>query len=272
VAEALALIDSHCHLDLSQYDDDRQAVLDRARAVGVCSVVIPGIDLEQSQRAIAFAERESDIYTAVGVHPNSSNGFGPETVRQLEALAAHTKVVAVGEIGLDYYWKDVEPARQAVAFDAQLAVAARVGKPVIIHCRDANDDVAAHLRRWIASEEYRSSSLAERPFAGVLHAFPGDLALAEEAYSWGFVISLGGPVTFRNARALHELVPRLRLDRLMLETDSPYLTPHPYRGQRNEPAWVRLVCDEIARLRGVSSQSVAETTTVLARHFFGFGA
>jgi TatD DNase family protein len=272
VAGPLALIDSHCHIDLNHFDGDRQAVLQRARQAGVQSFVIPGIDLTQNQQALVLAQQEADVRVAVGVHPNSSGDFGPQSLEQLEFLANHPHVVAIGEIGLDYYWKDVEPERQASAFEAQLALAARIGKPVIIHCREANEDVAAHLRAWVGSSEFRNSALSERPFAGVLHAFPGDLALAQEAYSWGFVISLGGPVTFRNARTLHALIPNLRLDRLMLETDSPYLTPHPHRGTRNEPAYVTLVCDAIARLLGVPSETVANATTTVAQKFFGIQA
>jgi TatD DNase family protein len=149
-----------------------------------------------------------------------------------------------------------------------LEIAADVGKPVIIHCRDANDDVVDVLSEWVAGGHFQHSPLAQREFAGVLHAFPGDAEMARKAYEWGFAISLGGPVTFRNAHALHALVPHLRLDRLMLETDAPYLTPHPFRGQRNEPAYVALVCHQLASLLGVSEESVAQATTSVAARFF----
>ncbi|MBK8047672.1 MAG: TatD family hydrolase [Anaerolineales bacterium] len=180
----------------------------------------------------------------------------------------HGKVVAIGEIGLDYYWHKVEPEQQKQAFSAQLALAAELGLPVIIHSREANEDVAAVLRTWVASDEFRRSPLAERPFAGVLHAFSGDVALAEEAYSWNFVLSLGGPVTYKNAAALHVLAPQLRLDRLMLETDAPYLTPHPHRGQRNEPAYVALVCERLAELYRLPAAQIAAVTTNVALRFF----
>lgn len=268
----LGLVDSHCHLDLAQFDSDRDQVLLRAREAGVRAIVIPGIDVEQNRRALALADRHDDLFVAVGVHPNSSADFNAATLDAVADLANHPRVVAVGEIGLDFYWKDVEPAQQAIVFRAQLDLAARIGKPVIIHSRDANDAVRGVLREWVTSETFRMSPLARRPFAGVLHAFSGDLEMAREACTWGFAVSLGGPVTFRNARDLHERVRGLPLDRVMLETDAPYLTPHPHRGQRNEPAWVSIVCAEIARLQGAPAAVVAEATTAVAVKFFGLEA
>ena len=263
-----ALVDSHCHLDLSQFDDDRSAVVERARAAGVQMIVVPSIDLHHCRQALDLAECYPELYVAVGVHPNSADTFTEETIAELRDLTSHAKVVAIGEIGLDYYWDRVNPVQQRRAFSAQLALAAELGLPVIVHSRDANDDVAGILRDWIHSPIFRHSPLATRPLAGVLHAFSGDLALAEEAYTWNFVLSLGGPVTFKNAQALHTLAPQLRLDRLMLETDAPYLTPHPFRGQRNEPAYVALVCEQLARLFQMTPNAVAEMTTAVAHRFF----
>jgi len=265
----LTLVDSHCHLDLDQFDADRQAVVNRARAAGVETIVIPGIDITQCRQAIDLVAHYPEVYLAMGIHPNSSDDFNQATVDELRTLAAHPKVVAIGEIGLDYYWQKVDHAQQALAFRAQLALAAELGLPVIIHSREANTDVAAILGEWVQSEAFRHSPIAACPFAGVLHAFSGDLALAQAAYGWNFVLSLGGPVTFKNARALHELVPHLRLDRLMLETDAPYLTPHPHRGARNEPAYVALVCAQIAQLCGLTAAAVATASTNLAYQFFG---
>lgn len=263
------LVDSHCHLDLAHFDEDRDAILARSKAAGVGIIINPGIDLHHSQQAIALAEEHKNVYAAVGVHPNSSADFSAETVNELRRLAAHPKVVSIGEIGLDYHWDKVEPPQQRIAFEQQLALAAELGLPVIIHCREANDDVSDVLRRWTASTEFRDSALSQRPFAGVLHAFSGDLLMAQEAYSWNFVLSLGGPVTFKNAKELHALVPTLRLDRLMIETDAPYLTPHPHRGQRNEPAYVELVNQRLADLFGISVEQMAKQSTELAHEFFG---
>ncbi len=267
--DSFFLVDSHCHLDLAHFDEDRAAVLERARAAGVRRIVIPGIDVAQCRGALALAEATPEVYVAVGVHPNSSGDFAPATVDELRQLAAHPKVVAIGEIGLDYYWDKVTPEQQAVAFRVQLALAAELGLPVIIHNRDASDDVAAMLEAWVESADFRNSRLATRPFAGVLHAFGGDVALAERAYSWNFLLGIAGPVTFKNAQQMHELIPQLRADRLVIETDAPYLTPHPYRGKRNEPGHVALVAEKVAQLTGASVAETGRRTSALALAFFG---
>lgn len=262
------LVDSHCHLDLEAFDQDRDAVLERARGVGVGLLVIPGIDLAQCRQAIRLAEGHRHLFVAVGIHPNSTAVLPEGWLEELRLLSSHPKVVAIGEIGLDYHWELATPAEQRTAFEAQLGLAAASGLPVIIHSRKANDDVAAILRTWVGGAPFRGSALARRPFAGVLHAFSGDLALAEEAYRWNFVLGLGGPVTFKNAHHLRALVPQLRMDRLMLETDAPYLAPHPYRGQRNEPAYLALVCTQLAQLCQCSEASIAEVTSAVAQRFF----
>lgn len=263
------LVDSHCHLDLPEFAADREMVLARARAAGVALIVNPGIDLDHCREALRLAATIDEVYAAVGIHPNSAGNWDAETLPHLRQMVQAPKVVAIGEIGLDFYWNAAPPAVQEAVFRQQLALAADVGLPVIIHSREANDAVAAVLREWVASRAFQESALARRPFAGVLHAFSGGQALAEEAYAWNFVLGLGGPVTFRNARALHELVPKLRLDRLLLETDAPYLTPHPHRGARNEPAYVSLVCAQLAQIYGVSLAVVAAQTTATARRFYG---
>jgi TatD DNase family protein len=264
-----SLVDSHCHLNLDLFDGDRGDVVARAEAAGVRAIINPGIDLVQSRAALDLARRVPIVHAAVGIHPNSSGAVSEADIDVLRTLAVEPGVLAIGEIGLDFYWHDVEPAQQQAAFESQLALAAEQGLPVIIHSRDANEAVAQTLRRWVAGAHFRGSLLARRPFAGVLHAFSGDAALAEEAYGWGFVLGLGGPVTFRNAHSLHALVPALRLDRLMLETDAPYLTPHPFRGKRNEPAYVALVCSALAALLGMAESDVAAVTTEVAATFYG---
>lgn len=263
------LIDSHCHLDVEQFDDDRDAVLARAAAAGVHYLVNPGIDLTHCRQAVALAEAHEQVYAAVGIHPNSSGNVGTKTLDLLREMATHRKVVAIGEIGLDYYWDKVDPAQQITAFRSQLALAAEVGLPVIIHNRDATVDTVAILQEWATDAGTRNSPLADKPFWGVLHAFGGALELAHQAYGWNFVLGIGGPVTFRNARQLHEVAAQLDLTRLMVETDAPYLTPHPYRGKRNEPAYVAIVCEQLAQLHGISAQEVAEQTTAVAGKFFG---
>jgi TatD DNase family protein len=263
------LIDSHCHLDVVQFDDDRPAVLARAAAAGVATIVNPGIDLTHCRQAVALAEAEASLYAAVGIHPNSSGAVDQATLDALRVWASHPKVVAIGEIGLDYYWDQVPAAQQAKAFRAQLALAAEVGLPVIIHNRDATADTMAILHEWATAAATRNSPLAQRPFWGVLHAFGGELALAHQAYELNFVLGIGGPVTFRNARQLQAVAAQLDLDRLMLETDAPYLTPHPYRGTRNEPAYVALVCTQMAALCGLEPATIAQRTSAVASTFFG---
>lgn len=262
------LVDSHCHLDLPQFDEDRDAVLARAQAAGVAAILTIGIDLAHSRRAIALAERYPQVYAAVGVHPNECADFGPHTLAALRELAGHAKAVAIGEIGLDGYWQRTSPETQAQVLRQQLDLAAALGLPVIIHDREAHAAVRAQLRAW-ARETLPGSPLAARPFAGVLHSFSGDREMAEEAYDWGFCLGLAGPVTFRNARDLHALVPHLRPDRTLIETDAPYLAPHPHRGQRNEPAHVHLVAARLAELWQMPLPTVAAATTAAATALFG---
>lgn len=262
------LVDSHCHLDMEQFDADRAAVLERAQARGVSMIVNPGIDLLHCRQAIDLAERHPQVYAAVGIHPNSSADFSAQTLIQLRKMVDHPKVVAIGEIGLDYHWGTVSRQQQEQAFQAQLELAAELGLPVIIHNREASTDLARILQEWAASAQTRNSSLAKKPFWGVLHAFSGDAELAHAAHNWNFALGLGGPVTFRNARALHQLVPHLDLDRLMLETDAPWLTPHPFRGKRNEPAYVALVAEKLAELLAVSVEKIAARTTAVALSIF----
>ncbi len=253
------LTDTHTHLDFPQFDDDREQVIERATAVGVQAVVDIGTDLASSRAAVALAEAYPQIYAAVGVHPHDARTVTGKLLGELRALALHPKVVAIGEIGLDFY-RDLSPRdKQHQVFQQQLALASEAGKPVVIHDRDAHSEVMAALRRWAAS--------SHQP-AGVLHCFSGDLAIAQEAIELGFYISIAGPVTFKNARGLRELVRQLPLEKLLVETDCPYLTPHPHRGKRNEPAYVKLVAQEVAQIKGVSLEEVARITSDNAQVLF----
>jgi TatD DNase family protein len=255
------LVDTHCHLDLRQFDDDREEVIARAEAAGVRVLVNPGIDLDSCERAIALAERHSAIYAAVGVHPNECAGFDDGTLAALRKLASHPKVVAIGEIGLDYYWKRVPPERQKSALRAQLELADELGLPVILHSRDSNPDLLCELSQWGAAVRKKRGAAA---MIGVWHAFSGGVAEAEAAYELGLGLGLGGPVTFQNAGKLRELAPRLRRDRLLVETDAPYLAPHPHRGKRNEPAYVPLVVQALAALFDSTVGAVGAQTTATA--------
>jgi len=269
VAEA-RLVDTHAHLDHPQFDADRAAVIERARAAGVIRILTIGTDLPSSRAAIALAAQHADIYATVGVHPHEANALTPPdgpALAELRALAAHPKVVAIGEIGLDFYRDRAPRDQQQAALAAQLELAAELGLPVVVHCREAEQPLMERLRRWAAEHP-----TPRRGWRGVLHAFPGDAAMAAEAAALGFMVALGGPVTFANARRLHALVPQLPLDHLLLETDAPYLAPHPQRGQRNEPAWIVRVAEAIARLRGDPLTAIAERTTANAMAVFGLSA
>lgn len=258
-ASGMQLIDSHCHLDFPEFDPDREAVLARARTAGVSRLVNPGADLRSSQRAVALAETYPEVYAAVGVHPHDASTLDDQTLARLRQLATHPKVVAIGEIGLDYY-RDLSPrAQQRAAFHAQLELAAELRLPVIVHQREAADDVLTILRAWAG----RLTS------GGVLHAFSAShLAMAKEALAMGFYIGIGGPITFANAGKLRETVPKLPLERLLIETDAPYLTPHPYRGQRNEPAHLVWVARRLAELHGVPLGALAGQVSDNTRRLF----
>lgn len=252
----MELIDTHAHLDFPQFDGDREEVIERALAAGVKCIVNVGADLASSRRAVALAEEHPQIYAAVGVHPHDAKTLTDEALAELRELTHHPKVVAIGEIGLDFY-RDLSPRdKQREAFKRQLALAQELDKPVIIHDREAHAEVMETLRRW-------------QGLHGVLHCFSGDLEMARKAIELGFYISIAGPVTFKKARRLAEIVHQLPLKHLLIETDSPYLTPHPHRGKRNEPAYVKLVAQRIAALKEVPPETVARTTTDNARAVFG---
>jgi TatD DNase family protein len=260
----VTLVDTHAHLDFDKFDDDRQAVIDRALAAGVAAIVNVGVDVASSQRAVALAAQHPSIYAAVGMHPHDAKKLDGGALAELRQLAQAPKVVAVGEIGLDFY-RDLSPRDvQRRAFQAQLAWAAKLGKPVIIHDRNAHAEVMDILAGWASG--VRDPGLAGR--LGVLHTFSGDRAMAEQAIDLGFYISISGPVTYKNARELPEIARNVPLDRLLIETDCPFLAPHPYRGKRNQPAYVRLVAERIAELRGMHIDDFAEATTANARRLF----
>lgn len=252
------LIDSHCHLNFNAFDEDRANVLARAKAAGIVACINPGINLPDSQQVVNLAATIPDLYAAVGFHPNDAADFDDQALDQLRTLAGRPKVVAIGEIGLDYYWDKVPRPVQQRVFEQQLALAKELGKPVIIHQRDSAADTMAVLRQWGAAQAHPGL---------VLHSFSGDQAVAEEAVGLGFYIGISGPVTFKNARDLPGIVAALPLDRLLVETDAPFLTPHPYRGKRNEPAHVRLVAERIAALKGLPlaemSRCLTENTVTL---------
>lgn len=254
------LVDTHCHLDFESFDGERREVLDRAATAGVQRIVVPALDLQNCQAVLALAERFAPVYAAVGVHPNSSADWEDAWVERLRTFAAHEKVVAVGEIGLDYYWDKSPPSVQQRAFSQQLALAADLDLPVIVHNREAHDDVVQTLA---------GSPLRDREHRGVLHSFSAPWEIAQEALAMGYFLGFTGPVTFRKADELRSIVARMPSDRLLVETDAPFLAPHPHRGKRNEPAYVLHVAQKVAEIRGVSLKVIEAMTTENAAGLFG---
>jgi TatD DNase family protein len=253
------LVDTHCHLDFESFDDDRDSVIGRAAEAGVEAIVIPALDLDNARAVLALARSRTGLYAAVGVHPNSTAGWHEAMLDELSALASEAGVVAIGEIGLDYHWDRSPAATQQRALRAQLLLAAELDLPVIIHNREATEDVLRLLAE---------SPLAGRARAGVLHSFSADRAAAERALALGFYIGVTGPVTYKKADELREIAAAVPLDRLLVETDAPFLAPHPHRGQRNEPVHVALVAARIAAERGLSPDELAAVTTENARRLF----
>lgn len=261
------LIDTHCHLNFDTFAMDCSDVLDRAWDAGLSKILIPGADIETSRIAISRSAMDPRLYAAVGVHPNDAISWNDQTLLDIETLALQPKVSAIGEIGLDHY-RDYAPwDLQEKIFRSQLDLAARLHLPVIIHSRSAEIQVMDILRDWVRSIP-ESSPLQGR--FGVLHSYDGSLELAQEAVELGFWIGLSGPLTYKNASTRREMAVKLPLERLLLETDAPYLTPIPFRGHRNEPAYVRYVAQTLADTRQIPLETAAEVTTAGAARLFGW--
>jgi TatD DNase family protein len=273
------LTDTHCHLNFNKFDEDRDSVIRRASESGVERILIPGLDLESSQSAIRLAESHPTIYAAVGFHPTDLDKFSESYFEEIKNLTSHAKVVAIGEIGIDYYWvkEREERAFQIEALRRQLALAASANKPVIIHMREEEDawfgqasiDLLQILHEWHRTLITENHPLAQKP--GVLHSFNGNLETAQKAINLNFLIGITGPVTYKNAEEKRRIIRQLPLERLLIETDAPFLTPVPHRGKRNEPAFVAYIADKIAEIHMTTREQVAEVTTRNAAHLFGWG-
>ena len=254
----MRLFDTHAHLDTDAFADDREHVLARAREAGVTHLINVVFNRETIPTTLALAEAHDWIYAAVGWHPQDAEDMLPSDLAWLEQLLLHhPKVVALGEVGLDYYWDTSPKDVQQRVFAEQIALARRVRKPLVIHNRDAHRDVVDLLK-----------SEGARDVGGVMHCFSGSWDIARECLDLGFYISLGGPVTFKNAKVPKEIAANVPADRLLIETDAPYLAPHPHRGKRNESAFVSLVAQEIASIRGVDYAEIVYTTHENARKLF----
>jgi TatD DNase family protein len=242
-------VDSHCHIDFEDLASQGDSLFERMLAAKVSHAVCIGVSLENFPRVLALAEQRENLFATVGVHPEHTEGEEPDLDRLL-ALAAHPKVIAIGETGLDYYWHKDKPEWQRERFRTHIRAAKLCGKPLVVHTRDSADDVLRLMREENAGE-----------VGGVMHCFTETLAVAQSAIEQGFYISFSGIVTFKNALQIKDVASNIPLDRILIETDAPYLAPVPYRGKLNEPSYVTYVAAELARLRGESVETVAAATT-----------
>jgi TatD DNase family protein len=251
-------IDTHCHLNLPEHFPDPAAAVASAVEAGVTRMVVIGIDRASSELAVSLASRFDEVYATVGFHPTETAGFEPSWLGAIRNLAAGPKVVAIGEIGLDFYWDRSSPADQEVALMAQLDLAEDLGLPVVYHCREAYDALLSILER--------RPVLVRQDF----HCFAGDSAQAPRASALGAWFGVDGPVTYKNADSLRSVVRGLPRERVMVETDAPFLTPHPFRGKPNAPAMIPLIGARLAEVWGSSVEEVAASTTRAACEFFRF--
>jgi TatD DNase family protein len=251
------LIDSHCHLDDARYDADRETTIARARESGIQHFITIGCDLGTSRAAIALAEQHPFISATVGVHPHEVKHIKEDWYAELRTLANSPSVVAYGEIGLDYHYDHSPREVQRERFREQVRLARELHLPIVIHTREAQEDTITILKEEKAKE-----------VGGVFHCFSGDAWLAKDALDLGFYLSFSGVITFQNATMLRDIVKTVPLDRVLIETDAPYLTPAPHRGKRNEPAYVRFVAEKMAEIHGIDIEKVAEMTSENTRQVF----
>jgi TatD DNase family protein len=270
------LTDTHCHLDYNKFDMDRADVIARANDSGLIRMLVPGLNHKSSKEALRLAESNPSVYAAVGFHPTDLEEFSAQTFDEVKEIAGHPKVVAVGEIGIDYYWvkENEKRAIQREVLKQQLQFSKEINKPVIIHMREENDawfgEASVDLMKIL--EEWQSSlqgSLAEKP--GVLHSFNGNIETAQKALALNFYLGITGPVTYKNADQKREIIRQLPITKILIETDSPFLAPVPFRGKRNEPAYVRHIADKIAEIHLKSPAEIAAITTANAARLFAWG-
>jgi TatD DNase family protein len=252
------LIDTHCHLNHEQFHTDLPEVIARARAAGVECMIVVGFDLPSSKEAVRLAEHFPTLYAAIGIHPHEAKTYHDNVTECLMTLSQHPKVVAIGEIGLDYHYEFSSRRAQKEAFRAQRALAVAVKLPIIIHCREAYSDVLDELAQG-----------GVNLVSGVMHCWTGTAQEADRALALGLYLGFGGMLTFKNAEAIRQIAASTPRNRLLIETDAPYLAPIPYRGKRNEPAHIRLIAQKLAQLHAVSLEEMERETMKNARTLFG---
>lgn len=251
------LFDTHAHLNAEQFEEDVNEVIERAKEAGVSNMIIVGFDRPTIIKAMELIEEYDFLYAAVGWHPVDAIDMKDEDLVWIESLTSHPKVVAMGEMGLDYYWDKSPKEIQMEVLRKQIRLAKKVKLPIIIHNREATSDILTILKEEGADE-----------VGGIMHCFSGSVETAKICIDMNFYISLGGPVTFKNAKKPKEVAAEIPLDRLLIETDCPYLAPHPFRGKRNEPAYVKLVAEQIAEIKQISIEEVSRMTTENAKKLF----
>ncbi|MFJ7851057.1 TatD family hydrolase [Peribacillus sp. NPDC097206] len=252
------LFDTHVHVNAEQFNEDLEEVIERAQEAGVKNMVVVGFDRPTITRAMELVEIYDFMFAAIGWHPVDAIDMTEEDLQWIEELSAHPKIVAIGEMGLDYHWDKSPKEIQKEVFRKQIRLAKKVKLPIIIHNREATADTVSILKEEGASE-----------VGGIMHCFSGSAETALECIDMNFYISLGGPVTFKNAKKPKEVAAAVPLDRLLIETDCPYLAPHPFRGKRNEPSYVKLVAEQIADIKQLSVEEVSQATTSNAKKLFG---
>lgn len=263
----MKFIDSHCHLNL--IETNLADIIARAIDSGVSKMIVPGIDLPSSIKAIEIAEIYDSVYAAVGIHPHESSAASITEIEEISRLASHHKVVAIGEIGLDYHYLPYDKESQKEILKAMLTLATQANKPVVLHSRDALPDLFSTLKDWIQSPT-NNKTHRFLPY-GVFHMFEGDSQQAFQAIEMGFQISIGGNITFKKNLREHDLISSIGLKNLLLETDTPFISPHPYRGTPNEPGRIPLIAHKVAEILQTKVELVAENTTQNAINLFKLG-
>jgi len=258
-----SIIDTHAHLDAEAFNEDRAGVIARALDSGISTIVTVGVGLESSKSAIELAEKHTEVFATTGFHPHDASRMREEDVDKLAETADHPRMVAIGEAGLDFYRNYSPREAQLQALHWQLELAAELDMPIIIHCRQAEKDMLAVLHDWTSHHK----ELKGRP-RGVIHCFNGNTNTAQQYLDMGFFISLGGYITYPSSRPMYDAIRSIPRDRLVVETDCPFLSPQSHRGQRNEPAYLPLTVELLAEIRQVSPETVARETTENARYLF----
>jgi len=259
----LSTVDTHAHLDMGPFNNDRAEVIARARESGVSTIITVGVDQGSSEQAIKLAKSHNEVFAAVGFHPHNVARVNKIDIARLAQLAEHPRVVAIGEVGLDFYRAYSPRGAQLRVLKWQLELAAKLGLPVIVHCRQAEKDMLPLLRDWVSHDKHHP----EQP-PGVIHCFSGDTNTAREYLDMGFFISFGAYIGYPTSGSLHSVIGSIPQDRLLVETDCPYLPPQSHRGQRNEPAYLPITVGLLARIRQVSPEQIAQETTQNARRLF----